>query len=103
MWTSAGAAVGVITKLVDVHTTLSRGVTALDIVGDGCRRCFGRLIEGDGALDGGVTAEYSDYMNISCQPFSKLEPALTVQCSSVKDERRNGPDAVFPDREGSEM
>lgn len=36
MWTSACATVGVVTKLVDVHATLSGGVIALDVVGNGC-------------------------------------------------------------------
>lgn len=57
---SACAAVGVVTELVDVHAALGRGVVAADVVGDGCRGGFGRLLEGDGAADLGVTAEDCD-------------------------------------------
>ena len=35
MRASTGATVGVITELVDVHTTLGGGVVALDVIGDG--------------------------------------------------------------------
>lgn len=36
MWSSASAAVGVITELVDVHASLGVGIVACDVPGDGC-------------------------------------------------------------------
>ena len=41
MRASAGAAVGVVTELMDVHATLGGGVGAFDVVADGCRAGFG--------------------------------------------------------------
>lgn len=38
MGASACATIGVVTELVDVHATLSGGVVALDVVGDGSGR-----------------------------------------------------------------
>ena len=38
MWTSARAAVRIVTELMDVHATLRGGIVALNIVGDGGRR-----------------------------------------------------------------
>lgn len=60
MRTSAGAAVGVVTKGVDVHATLGVGIVARDVPGDGGLGALGGLVEGDGALDVGVTTENSD-------------------------------------------
>ena len=51
----ARAAVGVVSKLVDVHATLGVGIVAGDVPADGCVGGFGGLLEGDGALDIGVT------------------------------------------------
>ena len=61
MGTSAGAAVRVVTKLVDVHAALGGGIGAFDVVGDCGRGGFGGLLEGDGTGDGRVTAEDCDY------------------------------------------
>jgi hypothetical protein len=58
--TSRGAAVGVVTKGVDVETTLGVGVLAAEVVGDGGGRALGVLLEGDGTLDVRVTAEDSN-------------------------------------------
>lgn len=63
MWASAGAAVGVVAELVDVHSTLGGGVVALYVVGDGCGGLFGSLLKGDGALDIGVTTENGNYID----------------------------------------
>lgn len=60
MRAGAGAAVGVITELVDVHATLGRGVVASDVVRDGRGRRLGRLLKGDGPADLGVSAEDCD-------------------------------------------
>lgn len=54
---SAGAAVGVVAEGVDVHAALGVGVVAGDVVGDGGRGTLRGLLEGDGALDVGVTTE----------------------------------------------
>lgn len=60
MGTSGSAAVGVVTELVDVETTLSVGVVAGDVPGDGGRGALVGLLEGDGAGDLRVTAEDSN-------------------------------------------
>jgi hypothetical protein len=60
MRSSRGTTVGIVTELMDVHATLGVGVVACDVVGDGCRGGFGGLLEGDGSLDVGVTAEDCD-------------------------------------------
>lgn len=56
----AGAAVGVVAELVDMHAALGRGIVAGDIVGDGRVRGLGRLLEGDRSADLRVTAEDCD-------------------------------------------
>lgn len=61
VWASAGAAVGVVAELVDVHPTLGGRVVPLYVVGDGCGGLFGSLLKGDGALDIGVTTENGNY------------------------------------------
>jgi hypothetical protein len=58
--TSGGAAVGVVTELVDVEATLGVGVVALDVPGDGGGRVLVGLLEGDSAGDLGVTTEDSN-------------------------------------------
>ena len=68
MRTGAGAAVGVVAELVDVHAALGRGVVACDVVGDCGRGGLGRLLKGDGAADLGIPAEDCDCLggNIAC-------------------------------------
>ena len=61
MWPSARAAVGIVTEGVDVHATLRVGVVAGHIPGDGCLGALGGLLEGDGALDVGVSTENGDW------------------------------------------
>jgi hypothetical protein len=55
--TSTSAAVGVVTESVDVHATLSVGVVAGHVPGHGGVGALGGLLEGDGALDVGVTTD----------------------------------------------
>lgn len=63
MRTSACASIGVITKLMNVHATLSRGVVAFDVVIYGGWGRFRRLLEGHGTADIGVTTEDCDCCN----------------------------------------
>jgi hypothetical protein len=58
--TSGGAAVGVVTELVNVESTLSVGVVAGDVPGDGGGGTFVSLLEGDGAGNLSVTTEDSN-------------------------------------------
>lgn len=60
MGTGRGAAVGVVTKGVDVEATLGVGVVAGNVPGDGGGRGLALLLEGDGAGDLGVTTENSN-------------------------------------------
>ena len=60
MWAGAGAAVGVVTELVDVHSSLGIGIVASDVEGDGGWARLGGLFEGDGTLDVGVTSQDSN-------------------------------------------
>ena len=57
---SARAAVGVVTEGVDVHATLGIGIVAGHIPADGRLGALGGLLEGDGALDVGVSTEDGD-------------------------------------------
>ena len=58
---SARAAVGVVAEGVDVHPALCVGVVACDVPGDGGLSILGRLLEGYGALDIGVSTEDGDW------------------------------------------
>jgi hypothetical protein len=62
----AGAAVGVVTKSVDVHAALGVGIVARDVPGDLGVGGLGGLLEGDGALDVGVTTDDSDWKEEPC-------------------------------------
>jgi hypothetical protein len=53
----ASASIGVVTELMDVHTTLRVGVVAGDVPGDGGRGGFGGLLEGHLAGNLGVSPE----------------------------------------------
>lgn len=57
---SRGAAVGVVTKGVDVHATLGVGVVAGDIPRDSGGGRLGGLLEGHGSGDLGVTTDDTD-------------------------------------------
>ena len=52
-----GAAVGVVTKGVDVHATVGIGVVAGDVPAHGGGSTLGRLLKGDGPGDLGVTTD----------------------------------------------
>lgn len=56
------AAVGVVTKGVDVEATLGVGVVASDVPGDGGGSRLRLLHKGDGAGDLGVTTDDSNCM-----------------------------------------
>ena len=58
--TSRGAAVGVVTELVNVESTLSVGVVAGDVPGDGGGGTLVSLLEGNGTGDLSVTTEDSN-------------------------------------------
>ena len=60
MWTSAGAAVGVVTELMDVHASVGIGVIAADIPADGGGGGLGGLLEGHLAGDFGVSSDDSN-------------------------------------------
>jgi len=55
--TSGGAAVGVVTELMNVHATLSVGIVTGDVPCDGGRGGLGFLLESDGTGDLGVTSD----------------------------------------------
>ena len=57
MRAGTGAAIGVVSELMNVHSSLRRRIMAGDIVGDGSGGGFISLFEGDGAFDVGVTTE----------------------------------------------
>jgi hypothetical protein len=61
MRSSGCAAVCVVTKLMDVHATLGIGIVTGDVPCDSGWRGFGGLLEGDGALDVGVTTDGCNY------------------------------------------
>ena len=77
VWASACAAVSVVAKSVDVHATLSVGIVARDIIGDGGWGTLGVLLEGHGALDIGVTTE-----NCDCGALSAIHTVLTADSST---------------------
>lgn len=60
MGTSRGAAVGVVTKLMDVESALGIGVIASEVPGDGGMGVLRLLLEGHAAGDLGVTAKLSN-------------------------------------------
>lgn len=57
VWAGGSAAVGVVTKLVNMHSTLGIGVIALDVVRDDSRGGLGLLGKSHGASDTRVTTE----------------------------------------------
>ena len=60
MRSSGRASVGVVAEGMDVYTTFSVGVVTSDVPCDGCLARLVSLLEGDGALDVGVSTENSD-------------------------------------------
>ena len=57
MWACGGAAVGVVTELMDVDATLGVGVVASEVPGDSGSGVLISLLEGHGAGDLGVAAD----------------------------------------------
>jgi hypothetical protein len=94
--TSRGAAVGVVAKGVDVHATLSVGVVARDVPGDGRLRVLVGLLKGDGSLDVRVSANDSDWRQlawvlVACQPYplpACARPGTVVEAIRVLRRRR---------------
>lgn len=60
MRSSGGASVGVVTKLVDVHSTQGVGIVAGNLEVDNGRRRLVFLSEGDGSAHGGFSTDDSD-------------------------------------------
>ena len=65
VWAGGGAAVGVVTELVDVHAALGVGIVAGDVPGDGGVGVLVGLLEGNGSGDLGVTAELCNWAMVS--------------------------------------
>jgi hypothetical protein len=59
--TSRSASIGVVTKLMDVHSTLRVGVVTSNVVGDCGWAGLRVLSEGYGSADLGVTADDSNW------------------------------------------
>lgn len=57
-----GAAVGVVTKLVDVESSLGVGIVALDVVGDSDGAGLRVLLESDSTGDLGISSKNSDWV-----------------------------------------
>ena len=54
--TSRGAAIGVVTELMNMHSSLGIGVVAGDLPADGGGGGLGGLLKGHGAFDIGVSS-----------------------------------------------
>lgn len=54
------AAIGIVSELVDMYSSLRRRIIAGDVVSDSCRGGLGCLIKGDSAPDLGITPENCD-------------------------------------------
>jgi hypothetical protein len=65
MWASGGAAVRVVTELVDVDATLGVGVVASEVPGDGGGGVLISLLEGHSAGDLGVATDGCYYVDVS--------------------------------------
>jgi hypothetical protein len=75
---SGGAAVGIVTELMDVHATLSAGIVTSDIPRDGGGRGLRVLLESDGSSDLGVTSDLCNCrQRITCQQEQRKEGLLT--------------------------
>lgn len=62
VWTGRGTTVGVVTKLVNVETTLSVRVVTSDFVGNSGWLVLGSLLEVNGTGDTGITTQDSNFM-----------------------------------------
>ena len=101
MRTGAGAAVGIVTELVDVHATLSGSITAFDIVRNGRWGRLGRLLKGHSAGDTGIaskdrncTRELISYVHLH-HPFDLLD--------LLEKDKRRGKNAVFATKSHNQM
>lgn len=83
MRTSRDATVGVVSKLVNVETTLGVWIVAGDVPGDDGVGVLGGLLESDGALDVGVTTK-----NCDCRDERKWMTSLAFFFLSRELERR---------------
>lgn len=90
MGAGRGATVGVVTELVDVEGTLSVGVVAGDVPGDGGGAALGSLLEGDGTSDLRVSAEDSNWFMLAHGSW------LIVACFIYASRRRVGGSPVAP-------
>jgi hypothetical protein len=84
---SRSAAVGVVTKGVDVEAALGIGIVAGNVPGDGGRGALALLLEDDGAGHLGVTSEDADCRvnrTISYEPivFVGVIPGTTLRRTS---------------------
>lgn len=61
MRSSRSATIGIITKLMNVHSTLRIRIVTGDVPGDGSWGGLGILLEGDGSADLGVSSEGCNY------------------------------------------
>jgi len=73
VWPGGCAAVGVVTELMDVHATLGVCIVTVDLVGDGGRGRVVGLLEGDGSVDFGVTAEDCDCVTRRIMSVSDID------------------------------
>lgn len=64
MRSGAGATVGIVAELVNMHSSLGRCIVALDLVVDGGGGVLVRLLKGDGTLDLAATADDCDCTDI---------------------------------------
>ena len=62
----ASAPIGVVSKLMDMHAPLSRGVVALDLIGDCGWGGLVGLLKGDGSTHGGVSANNCHCWEVTC-------------------------------------
>jgi hypothetical protein len=88
--TSGGAAVGVVTELVNVETTLSVGVVAGDVPRNGGRGSLVSLLEGDGAGDLGVSADNSNCDDALADFHSSFMSIVSVYLVEICTRRAAG-------------
>lgn len=66
MGAGTGAAIGVVTELMDVEASLSIGVMASKVPADGGGGVFVGLLKGDLARDLGVSSEDGNWLKMAC-------------------------------------
>lgn len=82
VWTCTSAAIGIVAEGVDVDATLSVGIIACNVPGDGSFGSLGFLLEGHGALDVAITTEDCDCS--TSQPYRSSETQITLQRNHVR-------------------